>query len=79
MMNCKEATTYLSVIEDKPNSKEFSILKKIQLRFHVMICKGCKTFKQDIRTLKIYLSHQSEPSITLEERNVLLKTLQKID
>lgn len=44
MLNCKEATRLISESQER----KLSLLEKMPLKFHVMMCAGCKNFSQQI-------------------------------
>ena len=47
MMNCKEATLLIV----KKQEGKLSWGDKIRLRFHVMMCKFCKLFENDVQLI----------------------------
>ena len=44
MLNCKEATRLISESQER----KLSLLEKIPLKFHVMMCSGCKNFSKQV-------------------------------
>ncbi len=44
MLNCKEATRLISESQER----ELSLLEKMPLKFHVMMCSGCKNFSLEV-------------------------------
>ena len=44
MLNCKEATRLISESQER----ELSLLEKMPLKFHVMMCSGCKNFSEQV-------------------------------
>ena len=44
MLNCKEATRLISESQER----KLSLLEKMSLKFHVMMCSGCKNFSQQV-------------------------------
>lgn len=50
MMNCKEATHLLSEKKDRPLSAK----EKIALKFHTIMCSGCRNFGVQMDALNIF-------------------------
>ena len=50
MMNCKEATRLLSEKKDRPLSAQ----EKMALKFHTMICAGCRNFGKQMDALSVF-------------------------
>lgn len=46
MMNCKDVMTKLSTDEN------LSFMQKMDLKFHLMMCRGCNRFKQQLNLMK---------------------------
>ncbi len=44
MLNCKQATRLVSESQER----KLSVSEKITLKFHLLICSGCKNFSQQI-------------------------------
>jgi hypothetical protein len=44
MLNCKKATRLVSESQDR----KLSVTERIPLKFHLLICSGCKNFSQQI-------------------------------
>ncbi len=55
MLSCKEATHLVSVSQERP----LSVSEKMQLKMHLMLCKGCARFQTQMdfirRACKGYL------------------------
>jgi hypothetical protein len=50
MMNCKEATRLLSEKKDRPLSAK----EKMALKFHTMMCVGCRNFSRQMDALSVF-------------------------
>lgn len=48
MLNCKEATELMSLGMDK----KLSMGQKLSLRFHLMMCSGCRNFSKHMQFLR---------------------------
>lgn len=48
MLNCKQATALMSQRMDK----ELGMLQKMGLRFHLMMCGGCRNFGKQMKFLR---------------------------
>lgn len=48
MLNCKQATALISIGMDK----ELTMFQKLSLRFHLMICSGCRNFSKQMDFLR---------------------------
>lgn len=48
MLKCKEVTHLLSEAQDR----ELSVTEKLPLRMHLLICQGCRNFKQQMTFLR---------------------------
>lgn len=48
MMNCQEATRLLSDAQER----ELSLKERAALKFHVMMCSGCRNFGKQMGTLR---------------------------
>jgi len=44
MLNCKEVTRLISESQER----KLSLLEKMPLKFHLMMCSGCKNFSQQV-------------------------------
>jgi hypothetical protein len=66
MLKCKEASQLVSRALDE----KLSMRERIELKFHLFICKYCSTFNQQLKTLTIAISKlrktiEDDTSITL--------------
>jgi hypothetical protein len=50
MMNCKQATRLLSEKQDRPLSSK----EKVALKFHTLICAGCRNFDKQMDALSVF-------------------------
>lgn len=48
MLNCKQATALMSQGMDK----KLGVLQKTSLRFHLMMCDGCRNFNKQMQFLR---------------------------
>ncbi|HPE61551.1 MAG TPA: zf-HC2 domain-containing protein [Thiolinea sp.] len=48
MMNCQQATRLLSDAQES----ELSLKNRATLKFHVMMCSGCRNFAEQMGTLR---------------------------
>jgi predicted anti-sigma-YlaC factor YlaD len=48
MLNCKQAAALMSQGMDK----ELSMMQKMSLRFHLMMCSGCRNFNKQMEFLR---------------------------
>lgn len=48
MLHCKQATELMSLGMDK----ELTMLQKTSLRFHLMMCSGCRNFSKQMDFLR---------------------------
>ena len=57
MMNCKHATKLMSQERDS----SLSIKQQIELRFHMMMCSGCRNYNKQMafirKTMQQYRGH----------------------
>lgn len=49
MLKCKEVTHLLSEAQDR----ELSVTEKLPLRMHLLMCQGCRNFKQQMSFLRL--------------------------
>lgn len=72
MMLCAEVTKEL----ERLNFEEGTRLRRLYLRFHLLICKGCKSYDHDSKALdkilKSYKTKQAE-KLTSAELDVMVK------
>ena len=55
MMNCKQATHLMSEDLDRP----LRWRERVALRFHLMMCGGCRNFRQQIAFLRAAMRMRS--------------------
>lgn len=55
MMNCKEATHLMSEDLDRP----LRWRERVALRFHLMMCSGCRNFRAQISFLRSAIRQRS--------------------
>lgn len=48
MLNCKQAAALMSQGMDK----ELGMTQKMSLRFHLMMCRGCRNFRKQMEFLR---------------------------
>lgn len=48
MLKCKEVTHLLSEAQDR----ELSVSEKLPLKMHLLMCQGCRNFKQQMSFLR---------------------------
>ncbi len=73
MMNCKEATR---LTEMKKEGK-LGFGKKLQLAFHLMMCKYCREFERQFKMLEKKLSKKNiHLGVSLDDKSK--RTLQKV-
>ncbi len=48
MLSCRETTRLLSESQDRP----LSLKEKMELRFHTVICKGCRNFGKSLTAIR---------------------------
>lgn len=44
MMNCQHATRLISEAQDR----QLSVVEKVRLKFHTMMCSGCRNFSLQV-------------------------------
>lgn len=49
MMNCRNATRLMSEAQERP----LSIVERVSLKLHVIMCSGCQNFKDQMGTLRL--------------------------
>ncbi|MGE3610671.1 MAG: hypothetical protein AB7I27_13855 [Bacteriovoracaceae bacterium] len=75
MMNCKQVMTKLSTDEN------LSLMQKIDLKFHLMMCRGCSRFKQQLTIMKEGVENLISSDMQLQEnriKNIQNKVLTKL-
>lgn len=48
MLNCHDATRLMSEAQDRP----LSLMERMSLKFHLMMCSGCHNFKVHMGVLR---------------------------
>ncbi len=48
-MNCRNATRLMSEAQERP----LSIVERVSLKLHVIMCSGCQNFKDQMGTLRL--------------------------
>lgn len=48
MLSCRESTRLLSESQDRP----LTLTEKLELRFHTVICKGCRNFGKSLTAIR---------------------------
>lgn len=56
MMNCQQATRLLSDAQER----ELSLKDRAALKFHVMMCSGCRNFGKQMGTLRDIAHHYAK-------------------
>ena len=54
MLSCKQASQLISQSLDRP----LRLNERFALKFHLIICKYCKRFSQQVQTLRVALKEQ---------------------
>jgi hypothetical protein len=70
-MNCEEA----SIVCNKLQYQEAGIWEKIQLRFHLLICKACASFSKKNKELTVLIKKAPLYCLSEEEKLELEKKL----
>ena len=52
MLSCKQASQFISVSLDRP----LTLRERIVLRLHLIICKYCKRFSQQLQTMCVAMA-----------------------
>ena len=52
MLNCKQASQIISQSLDRP----LTLRERLALKFHLIICKYCKRFSQQLQTLRVAMN-----------------------
>lgn len=60
MMTCKDATRRISEQLDRP----LSTAERIGLRLHLMMCRGCRNFQDNMRFMRSALSRVAQSDDT---------------
>ncbi len=67
MFNCKEVSKLVSQSMDR----ELSFSKRMGVRFHLMMCRYCARFGQQLKRIRVLLHSQKEeniPSLTIDNK-----------
>ncbi|WP_028293250.1 zf-HC2 domain-containing protein [Oceanobacter kriegii] len=57
MMNCREATRLLSEAQDR----KLTLAENVELKFHTMMCSGCRNFGKQMSSLRSFMSDYARP------------------
>lgn len=68
MLTCKQASQLVSQSLDRP----LSWSERVQLRFHLFICKACNRFKQQLNQLRIAIQQLKDE--TVNDQTIQLPT-----
>ena len=49
MLSCHEASRLMSEAQDRP----LAMRERLALRTHTLICKGCRNFEDNLRSLRV--------------------------
>ena len=52
MLSCKQANQFISASLDRP----LTLRERIVLRLHLIICKYCKRFSQQLQTMRVAMT-----------------------
>ena len=52
MLSCKQASQFISASLDRP----LTLSERIVLRLHLIICKYCKRFSQQLQTMRVAMT-----------------------
>lgn len=52
MLSCKQASQFISASLDRP----LTLRERIVLRLHLIICKYCKRFSQQLQTMRVAMT-----------------------
>lgn len=64
MMNCQQATRLLSDAQDR----KLSITDRTALKFHVMMCAGCRNFGEQMHSLRYIMREYAKGEDTGQHR-----------
>lgn len=67
MISCDKATELV----EKKSSIGISLIELIQLRFHNLICKGCKIYETQSKLIDNYLKKNSEQSNVISTNELI--------
>ena len=57
MMNCQEATRLLSEAQER----KLSLGEKVELKFHTLMCKGCRNVGEQVSSISDLMKHYARP------------------
>jgi len=58
MMNCREATRLMSEGQDR----KLTLSENVELKFHLMMCKGCRNFSDQMGSLRSLMKEYARPA-----------------
>jgi hypothetical protein len=74
MINCKEATLLI----EKKQEKQISVLDRIKLLLHLMICELCRRFQKQSKLISDSASHiETHHTLTKEQEEKLKGIIEK--
>lgn len=65
MLSCKEATQRLSEAQDR----DLNLSEKLQLKMHLAMCGGCRSFSKQVDFLRAACKRYSEKEVQDERRH----------
>ena len=71
MMNCEEAAK----VCNKLQYKEASLWEKIQLKFHLLICKACAAFSKKNNRLTTLMDKAPLQCLSIQEKKIMEESL----
>lgn len=79
MLNCKDA----SHLQSESHERSLSAVEHIGLKFHLMICKGCRGFAQQLKLIRLACQRIDEskgvgaeaPGLAPDAKSRILKEL----
>lgn len=63
MMNCQQATRLFSDAQER----ELSLKDRAALKFHIMMCSGCRNFSKQMGTLRDITHNYAKGSENIED------------
>jgi anti-sigma factor ChrR (cupin superfamily) len=75
MLTCREVTDNASAMIDA----ELGLRKRIAVRLHLMMCKNCRRFVRQLRTLVGSLASRSEADSQSASEEFVDQTMKKLD
>ncbi len=64
-LSCKSATEMV----EKSALEHFSIKEKIQLKFHLTICKTCRSYQKQSEAIDLFFKQNSAATLAKEEHD----------